>query len=603
MSHTAGEKNALARLIELSGEKKTLLLWSFILSTISVALMLLPYYSVYIVLLELLRHAPDPSLMNGEEMIRWAVLGLAGLLGGYAFMYAGAMCSHVAAFRILYGIRVRLSDHIGRLPLGFFDRNASGKIKKVAEMDVEKIELFIAHQLPDLVNAALLLAAMLAGMFFLNPWLALAAVIPIIIGFAAQYSLMLGKECQKAISDFYDALEEISASSVQYVRGMPSVKVFGQTVFSFRRFHADMLRYRDFCIRFGDKLQNGYALFKVLLVSLPSFILPVGLFLLSREPENVAFAAVLTLFLVFAPGVSVPMLKFVSLAGNFSMIAEGVRRIDSMLAQAPLPDAVEGRVPESFDVRFERVSFSYDAEGGAPEVLHEVSFTAGQNALTALVGPSGSGKTTLAQLIPRFWDVRSGSVSIGGVDIRDIPAKALMDMVSFVFQDAFLFSDSLHNNILIGRPSASPEEVRAAAEAAQCREFIEALPQGFDTLIGEGGVHLSGGEEQRVCVARAILKNAPILVLDEATAYADPTNEHLMQQALSRLMRGKTVIIIAHRLSTIRKADAIFVLRNGSVAEAGTHEALLEADGIYAKMWNAHRQALNWKIGRENSHA
>jgi ATP-binding cassette subfamily B protein len=603
MANAHGQKTGMARLLELAGERKTLLIWSAALSTISVIAMLGPYFSVYLVLAGLLRDAAGVAALDGAAMIRWAVAGLASLLAGYVFMYAGGMCSHIAAFKILYGIRVRLADHIGALPLGFFDRNASGKIKKTAELDVERIEVFIAHQLPDLVNAAAMLAVMVIAMFLLNPWLALAAVIPVIIGFAAQYGMMMGGECREATVAYFDALEEISSSAVQYVRGMPAVKVFGQTVFSFRRFHGDMIRYRDFCLRFGDKLQNSHVAFKSLLMSLASFILPVGLFLLSREPENIAFAAVLTLFLVFAPGVSVPMLKLVMLGGNLTMIAEGVKRIDAMLAQTPLPETECGRIPESFEVRFDRVSFSYDAEGGAPEVLHDVSFTAGQNTITALVGPSGSGKTTIAQLIPRFWDVRSGAVFVGGVDIRDIPTKTLMDSVSFVFQDAFLFSDSVYNNILVGRPSATGEEVRAAAEAAQCLEFVEALPRGFDTVVGQGGAHLSGGEEQRICVARAILKNAPVLVLDEATAYADPENEYLMQQALSRLLRGKTVIIIAHRLSTIREAENIIVLRNGTIVESGTHGGLLAADGLYARMWNAHQRASDWKIGRERRHA
>jgi ATP-binding cassette subfamily B protein len=270
-----------------------------------------------------------------------------------------------------------------------------------------------------------------------------------------------------------------------------------------------------------------------------------------------------------------------------------------MLAETPLPETEQGRMPESFDICFDHVSFSYGKEEGDPEVLQDVSFTARQNTITALVGPSGSGKTTIAQLIPRFWDIGNGAITIGGVDIREMPTDTLMDTVSFVFQDAFLFSDSVYNNIMMGKPSSTKEEVYAAAEAAQCREFIEQLPQGFDTKIGEGGVYLSGGEEQRVCVARALLKNAPILVLDEATAYADPENECLMQQALSCLMKNKTVIIIAHRLSTIKDAGNIMVIQNGRITESGVHGELLEARGLYAKMWEAHQSASNWKIAKE----
>ncbi|MDR2786326.1 MAG: ABC transporter ATP-binding protein/permease [Treponema sp.] len=599
MSAKIKQKTGIARLLELAGQKKTLLILSGTLSTISVIILLGPYCSVYVVLSGLLRDAAGLSPLNGDEMIRWAIIGLVSLLAGYVFMYTGGMCSHIAAFRILYGIRVKLTDHIGRLPLGFFDKNASGKIKKIVEIDIEKIELFIAHHLPDLINATAMTLIMIAAMFALNPALALAALVPIIAGFAAQFSMLMGKEAKDATAKYFDAIEDISSSSVQYVRGMPSIKVFGQTIFSFRQFYDKMLKYRDFCIIFTDKLQNGFVTFKALLLSLAAFILPVGIFVLSRNPDNIAFAAVLMLFLVFAPGVASPVFKLVMLASNLTTINEGVKRIDLMLAETPLPETEQGRMPESFDICFDHVSFSYGKEEGGPEVLQDVSFTARQNTITALVGPSGSGKTTIAQLIPRFWDIGNGAITIGGVDIREMPTNTLMDTVSFVFQDAFLFFDSVYNNIMMGKPSSTKEEVYAAAEVAQCREFIEQLPQGFDTKIGEGGVYLSGGEEQRVCVARALLKNAPILVLDEATAYADPENECLMQQALSRLMKNKTVIIIAHRLSTIKDAGNIMVIQNGRITESGVHGELLEARGLYAKMWEAHQSASNWKIAKE----
>jgi ATP-binding cassette subfamily B protein len=602
LSTKTKQKTGISRLLELAGQKKTLLIFSGTLSTISVVLLLGPYCSVYVVLSSLLKDAAGLSPLDGSEMIRWALIGLASLLAGYFLMYAGGMCSHIAAFKILYGIRVNVSDHIGRLPLGFFDKNASGKIKKTIEIDIEKIELFIAHHLPDLVNAVAMTLVMIAAMFFLNPYLALAALVPIIAGFAAQFSMLMGKEAKAATAKYFDAIEDISSSSVQYVRGMPSIKVFGQTIFSFRRFYEKMIEYRDFCLIFTDKLQNGFVTFKVLLSSLAAFILPVGIFVLSRNPDNIAFATALMLFLIFAPGVASPVIKLVMLASNLTTINEGVKRIDIILSEKLLPEAEQGRTPGNFDIQFDHVSFSYSKEEGSPEALHDVSFTAGQNRITALVGPSGSGKTTIAQLIPRFWDVGNGAITIGGVDIREIPTDTLMDTVSFVFQDAFLFSDSVYNNILVGKPSASKEEIYAAAEAAQCREFIDRLPQGFDTMIGEGGVYLSGGEEQRVCVARALLKNAPILVLDEATAYADPENEYFMQQALSRLMKNKTVIIIAHRLSTIKEAGNIIVVQNGTIVEHGTHDKLIEADGIYAKMWAAHQSASNWKIAKEMYH-
>ncbi|GEB30714.1 ABC transporter ATP-binding protein [Brevibacillus parabrevis] len=588
-------KKGLARLMELAGEKKTLMVCSAVLSTVSVFLLLVPYLSIYCVLAELLRHADDIAAVDAAYVITWAVWGVVGLLLGYLFMYVGGMCSHIAAFRILYGIRVKLADHIGSLPLGYFNKNATGKIKKVVELDVERIELFIAHQLPDLINTAVMLVVIIVAMFSLDVWLALACIIPMVLGFAAQFSMMAGKKAKAGLKEYFDALESISTSSVQYVRGMPAIKVFGQTVHSFRKFYQDMLHYRDFSLRYTDNFERGYVSFKVILLSLATFFFPVGVYFLSKDPDHVAFAATLMLFLVLAPGISTPIFKLNSFASAMTTIAEGVNRIDDMLKEQPIPEPDNGHKPTGYDIAFQHVSFSYNEQGGN-EVLRDISFVAQQGKITALVGPSGSGKSTIAQLIPRFWDVQKGTISVGGVDIRAMKTGELMDAMSFVFQDTFLFSDTLYNNILAGRPSATREDVYRAARAAQCHTFIERLPKGYDTLIGEGGVHLSGGEAQRVSVARAILKNAPILILDEATAYADPENEYEMQLALGELIKGKTVLIIAHRLTTICEADQIIVLRDGTIADRGTHRELLARGGLYKNMWVAYTSSTDWTV-------
>ncbi|MDH6348364.1 ABC transporter ATP-binding protein [Brevibacillus sp. FSL K6-0770] len=588
-------KKGLARLMELAGEKKTLMVCSAVLSTVSVFLLLVPYLSIYCVLAELLRHADDIAAVDAAYVITWAVWGVVGLLLGYLFMYVGGMCSHIAAFRILYGIRVKLADHIGSLPLGYFNKNATGKIKKVVELDVERIELFIAHQLPDLINTAVMLVVIIVAMFSLDVWLALACIIPMVLGFAAQFSMMAGKKAKAGLKEYFDALESISTSSVQYVRGMPAIKVFGQTVHSFRKFYQDMLHYRDFSLRYTDNFERGYVSFKVILLSLATFFFPVGVYFLSKDPDHVAFAATLMLFLVLAPGISTPIFKLNSFASAMTTIAEGVNRIDDMLKEQPIPEPDNGHKPTGYDIAFQHVSFSYNEQGGN-EVLRDISFVAQQGKITALVGPSGSGKSTIAQLIPRFWDVQKGTISVGGVDIRAMKTGELMDAMSFVFQDTFLFSDTLYNNILAGRPSATREDVYRAAKAAQCHTFIERLPKGYDTLIGEGGVHLSGGEAQRVSVARAILKNAPILILDEATAYADPENEYEMQLALGELIKGKTVLIIAHRLTTICEADQIIVLRDGTIADRGTHRELLARGGLYKNMWVAYTSSTDWTV-------
>lgn len=590
------KKKGISRLLEIAGEKRGLLIGSAMLSSVSALFMLIPYLSIYFILKELLQNAATPRLIDKAEVIRWGITALLGLVGGLVTMYAGGMCSHVAAYRILFGLRVKLSNHIGRLSLGYLNRNSTGAIKKTLDSNVEKIESFVAHQLPDMVNVIVTIIVMFVAMFSLNGWLTLCCLVPILIGFFTQASIMMGDKAKESLKGYYDALERINSSAVQYVHGMPAVKVFGQTVRSFRKFHQDMIDYRNFCIKFGEQFRIGYILFKVLLGSFVTFILPVGVFLLTKDPQNIAFAVTLLFFLIMAPGIAAPMYKANNLASTVQEISEGVSRIDVILNEKPVPESKNPLLPTSYEVEFDKVSFSYNA--GANQALSDISFTAPQGKITALVGPSGSGKSTIAQLIPRFWDVQEGEIRIGGVNVRSIPTESLMNNVSFVFQDSFLFYDTLYENIRVGKPNATDEEVFAAAKAAQCHKFIESLPHGYSTLIGEGGTYLSGGEEQRVSVARAILKNAPILVLDEATAFADPENEYQMQLALKELMRNKTVIVIAHRLSSIRGADQIIVLQKGQIVQCGKHNELTYQDGLYQKMWQAYSTATSWNIGK-----
>ena len=592
------KKKGLSRLFEIAGEKKGLLILAGFLSALSACCMLVPYLSVYQVLDELLKNAGNVTASDSGYMIRWAWIAFIGLVAALLLLYGGLMASHVAAFRILYGLRVRLSEHIGRLPLGYLNGTSTGAIKKALEQNVEKIENFVAHTIPDLVNAATTVIIMFVIFFSLNGWMAVVCLLAIVIGISVQFSMMFGKKAQEFFKMYFDTSEQMSASAVQYVRGMPVVKIFGQTVESFRQFSKSIYRFKEYALNVCDAYQPGMVTFIVLLNSIVTFIIPVGLLLLDGQPRNIALAAVYLFFIVLGPGVASPFYRLTFLASNTREIDEGVSRIDAIFAEKPVPEPANPQQPKGHDICFENVNFSYEntREKTRTEALKHINFTARAGEITALVGPSGSGKSTIANLIPRFWDVTDGTISIGGTDIRNIPSEQLMDQVSFVFQDTFLFFDTLYENIRVGKPDATEEQVIAAARAAQCDDFIRRLPQEYQTLIGEGGVYLSGGEAQRVAVARAILKNSPILVLDEATAFADPENEYKMQLAIQELIREKTVIIIAHRLSSIISANQIIVLKEGEIAQQGIHSELSVNDGLYKQMWDAYTDAFQWTL-------
>lgn len=598
-------KQGLARLFEIAGQRKGLLILAGVLSAASAACMLVPYWAVYRILTELLENAGDTGGIDAGLLVKWGWIAFLGLVGGLILLYAALMASHVAAFRILYGLRVRLSEHIGRLPLGYLNGTSTGAIKKTMEQNIEKIENFIAHTIPDMVNVVAMVVLMFAIFFSLDGWLAAVGLAVIAVSVILQFSNFMGKKAQEFTRIYFDAQERMSASAVQYVRGMPGVKIFGQSVRSFRQFNAEIEAYKTYALKVCDTYQPGMVAFTVLLNSLVTFFFPIGILLVGGSPGDIALAAVWLFFIVMGPGVASPVYKLMYLGGGTREINEGVVRIDRIFDRRPVPEPAEPRVPTTYDIEFRHVGFSYsnEVEATRTEALRDISFTARQGEITALVGPSGSGKSTVANLIPRFWDVGQGEIRIGGIDIREIATERLMDIVSFVFQETFLFYDTLYENIRTGRPDATHEEVVAAAKAAQCHEFIERLPDGYATRIGDRGVYLSGGEAQRVCVARAILKNAPVLVLDEATAFADPENEWKMQQALQHLIRDKTVIIIAHRLSSIVAAQQILVLRQGQLVQSGRHEVLSKTDGVYKKMWDAYTDAFRWQLDTKEKRA
>lgn len=594
------QKKGVARLFEIAGERKGLLILAGILSAGSACCMLVPYLSVYQVANELLQNAGNISQADSGHMIRWGWIAFAGLTGGLLLLYASLMASHVAAFRILYGLRIKLAEHIGRLPLGYLNGTSTGAIKKTMEQNIEKIETFIAHTIPDLVNVLATVVIMFTLFFTLNGWIAAVCLLAIALGIGLQCTMMFGKAGQEFMQTYFDTQEKMSASAVQYVRGMPVVKIFGQSIRSFRQFNKEIEAYKTYALKVCDTYQPGMVVFMVLLNSIVTFILPVGLLILSGQPQNIAFAAVYLFFIILGPGVATPIYKLTFLGSSTKEIDEGVTRLDRIFSEKTMPESLNPQKPHGYDITFTDVSFAYEnkTEATRTDALHHINFTARAGEITALVGPSGSGKSTIANLIPRFWDVEQGEIKIGGTNVKNIATKQLMDLVSFVFQDSFLFFDTIYENIRVGNPHATREQVIAAAQAAQCDEFIQHLPKQYDTIIGEEGVYLSGGEEQRISVARAILKNSPILVLDEATAFADPENEYKMQLAIQKLIRDKTVIIIAHRLSSILSANRIVVLKEGCVVQQGTHEELCRQEGVYKKMWDAYTDASQWTLNK-----
>jgi ATP-binding cassette subfamily B protein len=590
-------RSGLARLIEIAGAKKWWLFASMTLAVIATVVQFAPTVIVYQIIQELADHATDLSGVDRAMLWRlgWLSLGAVGVFG--VLLYTSSMLSHIAAFNILYEIRIKLAEKLPRLSMGYFTNTASGKIKKVLAEDVEEIELFVAHHIPDLTSA-IVFPLLVIGYLFVVDWrLAIAALIPLPIALWLMSKMMMSAETKRLWREYHTALEKMNAAVVEYVRGMPVVKVFGTDKESFRRLKDTVIEYRDWAQQMGRDYSTIYPGLMTAASSSLMFIVPVAAWLLARAAEPNALIPTVLFFTLIGGGFFFVLFKLTFMAGMLGRISMGVERIDAILAEPEVPESASVSRPGDATIAFENVAFAYDETA----VLKDVSFTAKPGTVTALVGPSGAGKTTMGLLTARFWDVNEGAIRIGGVDIRDMKQETLMEHVSFVFQDGFLFFDTIEENIRMGNSAASMDEVIAAAQAAQCHEFIERLPQGYKTLVGEGGTYLSGGEQQRVGIARAILKDAPVVVLDEATAYADPENEGLILEGLARLIQNKTVLIIAHRLSTITQADQILVIDEGRVVERGTHPQLVEAQGLYRRMWDTYSQARQWTLTSASS--
>lgn len=602
-------KTGMARLWQLAFTEKALAVSSAVLSIVSTALSFVPFVAIYFIIEELVLHMNDLGTIDAAYMIRlgWAAGG--GAIGAVFLNFLSLMCSHLAAFKTLYQLKLEFARHLASLPLGFHTANSSGKLRKVVDENIEKIEGFIAHQFPDLVGSFTTPVVAIALLFVFDWRMGLGCLVPLIVLFLIQGVAMGGEKSKKFIKIYQDAMESMNNAAVEYVRGVSVVKAFNQTIFSFRKFYETIKYYGDWALAYTKSFKRPYVLFMVILHNIYLFLIPLIIWMSGGASDYTRFAMSAIFYLIFSLAMPGSFLKILYVSQRGKQIADGAERMDKVLNESPLAETLAPKTTNGYTVSFDNVNFSYQGtavedETGKTEALSGVSFTAKQGEITALVGPSGSGKSTIAHLIPRFYDVAAGSIKIGGVDVREMSSDYLMSIVSFVFQDVFLFKQSILDNLRIGGKNASREQVIAAAKAAQCHEFIEKLPNGYDTVIGTKNVHLSGGERQRLVIARAILKNAPIIVLDEATAFADPENEHKIQLAFEELMKNKTVIIIAHRLSTVRGANKIVVIDGGKVAEEGRHDGLLSQNGRYSRMWTQYTSAANWSLKKEvPSHA
>ncbi|MDR2401824.1 MAG: ABC transporter ATP-binding protein/permease, partial [Deferribacteraceae bacterium] len=588
-------KKGFARLWELASEKRGLVVFSCTLSVLSSAVSFVPFIAVYCIIRELMPHFNNPAGLNTAYMLKLGGFAAIGAIAAIFLYFIALVASHIAAFSTLYKLKLDFTRHIASLPLGFHTKNSTGKLRKVVDENIEKLEGFIAHQLPDLAGSFAMPIFTLVLLFLFDFRFGIASLVPIALGYLIQSTAFGNKAAKVFIEKYQTALEDMNSAAVEYVRGISVVKAFNQTVFSFRRFNETIANYGRFVKAYTMAFETYMELFLVIINHVYLFLLPVIIFLSYGAEDYSKFAMAAVFYIIFSVAIPTPFIKLMYVSQSGRQIADGIERMDAVLDTEPLPAAKEGKQVTEYSISFENVTFSYNPENEAA-ALNGVTFTARQGELTALVGASGSGKSTLAHLIPRFYDVSDGLVKIGGTDIRDMSEEHLMSIVSFVFQEVFLFKQSILDNISIGNPAASFEEVVIAAKAAQCHEFVEKLPQGYETVIGTKNVHLSGGEKQRVVIARAILKNAPILVLDEATAFADPENEQKIQLALAELIKGKTVVIIAHRLSAVRRADKIVVIEKGKAVEIGKHKELINNNGRYRRLWDEYARALKWSL-------
>ena len=584
------KESALSRLFAYAGNYKYLTIASWVLSVLSAWAALLPFYEIWKMMQEILRAAPDYGKAEHIGSYGWAAVGFA-LLSMVIYICA-LMCSHIAAFHVQAEMRSKLMRHIVTLPMGVLDRDGTGKIRKIVNESSAATETYLAHQLPDQAGA-MATPIGLAVLLLVFDWrLGLLSLVPVVVAFAVM-SAMTGQRMKDKMNEYQNALEEMSNEAVEYVRGIPVVKTFGQSVFSFKRFRSSIEKYQKWTIAYTEEMRKPMIGYTAAINGVFA-VLIAGAFWFGGSQSN-EFLVNLLFYIIITPIITITMGKMMYASENQMIVEDALARMDGILEKQPLIESTKPARNADNSIEMSHVSFRY--ENAEKDALHEVSLSIKEGERVAFVGPSGGGKTTLASLVARFFDTTEGEIRIGGVNVKDIPSEELMNQVSFVFQDSKLLKMSIFDNIRLGKKDATREEVLEALKNAQCDDIIAKMSNGIDTIIGTKGTYVSGGEAQRLALARVMLKNAPIVILDEATAFADPDNEARMQQAFSKLSEGKTVLMIAHRLSSIADADRIFVLKDGAVEESGTQEELMKKGGLYAHMWEEYHKSVQWKVG------
>ena len=589
------KQSSLSRILSYAGGHKKLTLVGCILSALSAVLGLIPYVCVWLAARNVLEAWPSPSGVSG--LSRWGWTAVWTAIGSIALYFAALMSTHIAAFRTARNIRRTAMAHVLKLPLGFFTGNQSGRLRKLIDDNAGLTEDLLAHKLPDLAGTIVTPIAAIVMLFLFDWKMGLLCLVTMVLALLSMCLMMCGKNAG-FFHRYQKEIERMSGEAVEYVRGIPVVKMFQQTVYSFKAFYAAIRDYSDLASQYAMSCRIGQTCFLTFINGAFALLIPAALLLSSgRDVRTVLVNFIF--YALFAPACGQMINRIMYMSEAVMEADEAVGRLDEILGQEPMEESKVQKRPANAAVSFDHVSFTYP--GSDRPALNDVSFSVLPGQVTALVGPSGGGKTTAASLIPRFWDTDSGTVAIGGINVRELNTEDLMRQVAFVFQDTRLFKESLLENIRAARPEASRDEVLSAARAAQCDDILEKLPQGLDTVVGTKGIYLSGGEQQRIALARAILKDAPIVVLDEATAFADPENEHQIQKAFEALTKNKTVLMIAHRLSTVQNADSIIVLSDGRVIEQGSHESLLALHGVYTGMWEDYQRSAQWKVGKEEA--